>query len=59
MRAYVLTHTARCGPPVYRDRMWPCAPQLDQVFRACAVRDAFHSDSYFASPRAQFRIHGT
>eukprot|EP00959_Pyramimonas_sp_CCMP1952_P245108 5122533-Pyramimonas_sp.AAC.1 len=30
MRADSLTHTARVGPPVFRDRIGPYAPQLDQ-----------------------------
>eukprot|EP00959_Pyramimonas_sp_CCMP1952_P466123 9489454-Pyramimonas_sp.AAC.1 len=38
MRADVLAHAARCGPPVYRGRIGPYAPQLKQVFRACAIR---------------------
>eukprot|EP00959_Pyramimonas_sp_CCMP1952_P019144 404702-Pyramimonas_sp.AAC.1 len=41
MRADVLTHAARGGPPVYRDKIRPYAPQLDQVFRVCAIRAGF------------------
>jgi hypothetical protein len=40
-RADVLTHTARVGPPVIRDRIGLHAPQLQQVFRVCGIRAGF------------------